>query len=36
MRHLISPLDLSTDELEEILDLADRIIEHPDAKPFHF
>lgn len=31
MRHLISPLDLSTDELEEILDLADRIIEHPDA-----
>ena len=31
MRHLISPLDLSTDELEEILDLADRIIEQPNA-----
>ncbi|MDD6206916.1 MAG: aspartate carbamoyltransferase [Clostridiales bacterium] len=31
MRHLISPLDLSTDELKEILDLADRIIEHPEA-----
>ena len=30
MRHLMSPLDFSVDELEEILDLANDIEAHPD------
>ncbi len=30
MRHLLSPLDLSTEELDELLDLASDIEKHPD------
>lgn len=30
MRHLMSPLDFSTDELEHLMDLADRIRLHPE------
>ena len=29
MRHLISPLDLSLDELDELLETAGDIMEHP-------
>ena len=31
MRHLISPLDLSLDETNQLLDLAGRIIDDPEA-----
>ena len=31
MRHLISPLDLSLDETNQLLDLASRIIDDPEA-----
>ena len=31
MRHLISPMDLSVEEIESLLDLAGRIIDHPAA-----
>ncbi|SDB20534.1 aspartate carbamoyltransferase [Pseudobutyrivibrio sp. YE44] len=31
MRHLMSPLDFSRDELEQLMDLADDIKNHPDA-----
>ena len=30
MRHLIDILDLSTQEIKEILDQADEILAHPD------
>ena len=30
MRHLMSPLDLSVDELNTLLDLASDIEKHPD------
>lgn len=30
MRHLLSPLDLSTEELDELLDLASDIEHNPD------
>ena len=30
MRHIMSPLDLSVDELEKLLDLANDIEKHPD------
>ncbi len=30
MRHLIDILDLTTEEIDELLDMAGRIIEHPD------
>ena len=30
MRHLMSPLDFSTEELEELMDLADDIRLHPE------
>ena len=30
MRHLMSPLDLSVDELNKLLDLASDIEKHPD------
>ena len=30
MRHLMSPLDLSVDELNSLLDLASDIEKHPD------
>ena len=31
MRHLIDPLDFSKEEVEQLLDLADRIIADPTA-----
>ena len=31
MKKLISPLDLTTQEIDELLSLADRIIEDPQA-----
>ena len=30
MRHLMSPLDFTVEELDEILDLADRILANPE------
>ena len=30
MRHLMSPLDFSTEELETLMDLADDMKDHPE------
>ena len=30
MKHVISPLDLSVDELDAVLSLAEKIIDHPE------
>ena len=30
MRHVMSPLDFTTEELEQLMDLADDMKEHPD------
>ena len=31
MKHLISPLDLTVEEIDRLLLLADDIIDHPDV-----
>ena len=30
MRHLMNPLDFSTEEIEQLMDLADDMRQHPD------
>ena len=35
MRHLMSPLDFSVEELDKLLDLANDIEAHPDKSSLH-